>query len=63
MLDDQHPLSDDDIDDILDAMCSFGGAVTKAVSQPLPLADRGASAVSRETIGQCTVLRPASWQR
>jgi hypothetical protein len=67
MLDDHAPLTDDDIDDILDAMGSFGGVVTQAISKPL-MAFGGVRAdyhlaVSRETIGDCTVLRPSVWRR
>jgi hypothetical protein len=63
MLDDKAPLSDDDIDDILDALGSFGGTVTQAISKPIGHSERAYDHCTRETRGGCTVLRPAAWRR
>jgi hypothetical protein len=63
MLDDTAPLSDDEIDDIFDALGSFGGTITQAISQPIGYSERVYDHCERETRGDCTIFRPAAWQR
>lgn len=63
MLDDKAPLSDDEIDDILDALCSFGGTIAQTISKPKRIREPAQGACEREMLGACTVLRPVVWRR